>query len=72
MTDLGPRQELRLEYKKIELERYKARLDLWKFLAGSVCAAIVIAAIPPAFQWTTAKLEEVRKTRELELGPVFS
>jgi hypothetical protein len=67
MTDSGPRQELRLEYKKIELERYKARLDLWKFLAGSVCAAIVIAAIPPAFQWTTAKLEEVRKTRELEL-----
>ena len=53
------------EDKKIGLERYKAKLDFWKFLAGSVFAAIAIATIPPSFQLATAYLETARKDREL-------
>jgi hypothetical protein len=58
-------EQIGLEFKRLELERYKARLDFWKFVSGSVIAAVVIAFIPPAFQLATAKLETARKDREL-------
>jgi hypothetical protein len=54
-----------LEEKKIALERYKALLDFRKFIGGSVCTAIAIAAIPPGFQLATNMLEAARKDREL-------
>lgn len=49
-----------LERAKLDFERYKARLDLYKFALGSVFVAIVIAAIPPSFQWATSVLEDRR------------
>jgi hypothetical protein len=61
----GKQQQPSLEEQKIALERYKARLDFWKFIGASVFAAIAIAAIPPGFQWATNKLEGARKDREL-------
>lgn len=45
---------LDLEREKIGLDRYKAKLDFWKFVLGSVFAAIAIATIPPSFQFATA------------------
>ena len=45
---------LNLEAQKLELERYKAKLDYRKFVLGSVFVAIAIAAIPPLFQLATA------------------
>jgi len=54
-----------LETQKIALDRYKAKLDFWKFMGASVFAAIVIATIPPIFQWANEKLESARKDREL-------
>ncbi|GLH78324.1 hypothetical protein SSBR45G_32330 [Bradyrhizobium sp. SSBR45G] len=55
-----------LDERKLALERYKARLDFWKFVLGSVVAAIAIATIPPSFQYATAYLEMARKTAERE------
>jgi hypothetical protein len=49
-----------LEAQRLELERYKAKLDFRKFIWGSVFAAIVIATIPPSFQYATAHLEYVK------------
>ncbi len=49
-----------LERERLELERYKAKLDFRKFIWGSVFAAIVIATIPPSFQYATAHLEYVK------------
>lgn len=48
------------EQRQLEFERYKALLDFWKFVLGSVVAAIAIAAIPPLFQYGTAYLEQVK------------
>jgi len=56
-----------LELRRLELERYKAHLDFRKFVLGSVCAAIVIAAIPPLFQLATAVLEYVKSEEQLHL-----
>jgi hypothetical protein len=44
MTDPVPDD---LERQKLDLERFKARLDYRKFVLASVVAAITIAAIPP-------------------------
>jgi hypothetical protein len=49
-----------LEVQRLELERYKAKLDFRKFIWGSVFAAIAIATIPPSFQYATAHLEYVK------------
>jgi hypothetical protein len=49
-----------LELRRLELERFKARLDYRKFIWGSVFAAITVAAIPPLFQLATAYLEYVK------------
>jgi hypothetical protein len=49
----------------LALERYKATLDFWKFVLVSGFAAIVIALLPPLFQYETARLEDARKEREL-------
>ncbi|MGL3111935.1 hypothetical protein [Bradyrhizobium sp. BR 1432] len=46
------------EQRQFEFDRYKARLDFWKFVLGSVVAAIAIALIPPLFQYGTAYLEQ--------------
>jgi hypothetical protein len=60
-------QNLGLEQRWLELERYKAQLDFRKFVLGSVCAAIVIAAIPPLFQLATAALEYVKSEEQLRV-----
>jgi hypothetical protein len=49
----------------IALERYKARLNFWKSILISGFAAVVIAYLPPHFQYETARLEDARKLREL-------
>src|ERR1051325_1284290 len=53
-----PTQPDNLELRKLDLERLKAKLDFGKFVLGSFFAAIVIAFIPPAFQYATAYLEK--------------
>jgi hypothetical protein len=61
MTDENASNETgSLEIKRLELERYKTRLDYRKFIWGSVVAGITIAAIPPLFQLATAGLEYVK------------
>ncbi len=59
--------EVDIELRKIELERYKARLDYRKFVLASVFAAIAIAAIPPSFQLATAFLEYVKGQAQLRV-----
>ncbi|MEQ1531862.1 MAG: lysozyme [Methylococcales bacterium] len=59
--------EHQLEFEKLRLERFKARLDYRKFVLGSFFAAIAIAAIPPLFQYATANLEHVKSQKELEV-----
>ena len=46
------------------LERYKATLDFWKHIIVGGLVAITIAAIPPVFQFATAKLEEAKAAAE--------
>jgi GH25 family lysozyme M1 (1,4-beta-N-acetylmuramidase) len=46
------------------LERYKATLDFWKHIIVGGLVAITIAAIPPVFQFATAKLEETKANAE--------
>ncbi len=61
MTDGNASVEsIALATKRLELERYKAKLDFQKFIWGSVFAAIAIATIPPSFQYATAHLEYVK------------
>ena len=48
----------------IALERYRATLAFWKYVLVSGFAAVVIAYLPPHFQYETAKLEDARKARE--------
>ena len=55
-----------LELQRLELERFKARLDYRKFIFSSVIAAIAIAAIPPLFQLATAVLEYVKTQAQLK------
>jgi len=57
--------ESTLEFKKLALERYKAKLDFYKFMWGSVFAAIAAVAIPAAFQYATAHLEYVKNQSQL-------
>ena len=64
--DSNPSGQIDLEMRKLELERYKARLDYRKFVLASVFAAIVIAAIPPLFQLATAFLENVKSQAKLD------
>jgi hypothetical protein len=54
-----------LERERLDLERYKARLDYRKFVLGSVFAAVAIAAIPPLFQLATAVLEYVKSQSQI-------
>jgi hypothetical protein len=56
-----------LEMRKLELERFKARLDYRKFVLGSVFVALAIAAIPPLFQLATAVLEYVKTEAQLRV-----
>src|SRR5215469_16013668 len=58
------RSQAQLYIPSIELERYKAKLDFWKFTLVSGFAAIVITAIPPSFQLATAHLESVKSNAE--------
>lgn len=58
--DTGPSQPT-LEFEQLSLDRFKAKLDFWKFVLGSVFAAVAIAAIGPAFQLATAFLETQNK-----------
>jgi hypothetical protein len=67
VSDQAEQAQVELEYRKLELERYKARLDFRKFVLASVFAAIVIAAIPPAFQFATAHLEYVKSQAQLRI-----
>ena len=55
-----------LEMRRLDLERYKAKLQFRRFVLGSVFTAITVAAIPPLFQFATAYLESVRAKAELE------
>ena len=70
MADLDNGEHFALENKKLVLERYKAKLDFWKFMGASVFAAIAIAAIPALFQWATSVLESARKTQEFEQSKI--
>jgi hypothetical protein len=54
--------------KTIALERYRATLSFWKYVLVSGFAAVVIAYLPPHFQYETAKLEDARKAREEAQG----
>jgi hypothetical protein len=47
MNGDGRRTDANIEREKIELERYKARLDYKNFVLGSAFVALAIAAIPP-------------------------
>jgi hypothetical protein len=58
------------EAENIALERYKATLDFWRVVLVSGFFAIVIAVLPPAFQYATAILEDARKAREEALSRV--
>jgi hypothetical protein len=65
MRDDGQQpQGIGLEQEKLELERYKIRLDYKKFVLGSVFVALAIAAIPPLFQLATAGLEYVKSNAD--------
>ncbi len=63
----GSRPSFDLEREKLELERYKIRLDYKKFVLGSVFVALAIAAIPPLFQLASALLEYVKSSRQLQV-----
>jgi predicted transcriptional regulator len=67
MAEDTPQPSLALEREKLELERYKIRLDYKKFVLGSVFVALAIAAIPPLFQLASAVLEYVKSNRELQV-----
>jgi hypothetical protein len=58
------RKEKSLDEQKLELERYKTKMDFLKFMWGSVVAAIAIAAIPPLFQLATAVLQNAQADNE--------
>jgi hypothetical protein len=58
---------IELEKLKLEFERYKAKLDFWKFILVSGLAAVVITAIPPLFQYATAYLEYTKSQAQLRL-----
>jgi hypothetical protein len=60
MADEASTADTSLEAQRIELERYKARLDFRKFMWGTVVAGVTIAAIPPLFQLATAYLEYIK------------
>jgi len=60
MSDEGVLSSATIEREKLALERYKAILDFWKFVLGSVFVALAIALIPPLFQLATSKLEFVK------------
>ncbi|WP_143278683.1 hypothetical protein [Bradyrhizobium sp. Y36] len=63
----GADSQFDIEREKLSVERYKSKLDFWKFVLGSVCAAIAIAAIPPSFQLATAFLESVRSDKDRQV-----
>jgi len=60
MTDAAPGDTSPAELQRLELERYKAKLEFRKFIWGTVIGGITIAAIPPLFQLATAALEFVK------------
>jgi hypothetical protein len=65
-TDVSPSSaDPDLERLKIFAERYKAKLDFWKYVIVGGFVAAAIAAIPPVFQYATAKLEEAKSTAQL-------
>lgn len=55
----------RLEWRKLAVEKYKARLEYRKFVLGSVYVAIALALIPALFQLATAALEYVKSEANL-------
>lgn len=67
MSDANGSKDIDLEQEKLRLDRYKAKLEFWKFVLASVCAAIVIALIPPSFQLATAYLEKVKGDKDRQL-----
>jgi Protein of unknown function (DUF1353) len=64
MSDISQQSQIDLEKEKLELKRYKIRLDYKKFVLGSVFVALAIAAIPPLFQLATAGLEYIKSNSE--------
>ncbi len=64
MSDGGQQSQLDIERERIELKRYKIRLDYKKFVLGSVFVALALAAIPPLFQLATAGLEYVKSNAD--------
>jgi hypothetical protein len=60
MSEESQPPQANIDREKIELERYKIRLDYRKFVLGSVFVAIAIALIPPLFQLANAVLELVK------------
>jgi len=60
MTDGAPGDTSPAELQRLDLERYKAKLEFRKFIWGTVVGGIAIVAIPPLFQLATAVLEYVK------------
>src|ERR1700719_1007489 len=60
-----PESDPTLERLRIDAERYKTRLEFWKYVIVSGFVAAAIAAIPPGFQYATAKLEEAKSAAQL-------
>jgi hypothetical protein len=48
-----------------DLERYKAKLDFWRYVIVSGFAAFAIAAIGPAFQYATSLLQQAKSASDL-------
>src|SRR5215469_13742210 len=61
-----PESDPALERLRIDAERYKARLEFRKHVIVSGFVAAAIAAIPPGFQYATAKLEEAKSAAQLQ------
>ena len=65
-TGLQP-EPIELTLKKIEQERYLARLSFWKFMWSSVFVAVVVAVTPSIFQYATGLREIAKANAEREL-----
>ncbi len=63
--EVTPPEVSAAEFERLKLDRFKAKLDFWKFVLGSVFAALAIAAIPPSFQLATAYLEREKAAAQL-------
>ena len=60
-----PESDPEIERLRINTEKYRAKLEFWKYVIVSGFVAAAIAAIPPGFQYATAKLEEAKSAAQL-------